>query len=166
MDDPRIGQVLRAVRIRLGLRQLDVANRAGVSQQLVSSIERGQIDQRALHTVRAVAQALEVRLVMTASWRGTDLARLLDAAHASLVERVAAHLRASGWLVLVEYSFNHYGERGSVDVVACIQLLERLRWLRSRAPSSTSRTCIRPWIASGGSCLTCSAGSATGIPWR
>lgn len=118
MDDPRIGQVLRAVRIRLGLRQFDVANRAGVSQQLVSSIERGQIDQRALHTVRAVAQALEVRLVMTASWRGTDLARLLDAAHASLVERVAAHLRASGWLVLVEYSFNHYGERGSVDVVA------------------------------------------------
>jgi len=118
MDDVRIGQVLRAVRIRLGLRQRDVAKRAGVSQQLVSSIEGGHFDQRTLRSVRAVAQALDVRLVLTANWRGSDLARLLDSAHASLVERVAVYLGAYGWVVVIEYSFNHYGERGSVDIVA------------------------------------------------
>ena len=35
-----------------------------------------------------------------------------------IVEHVVAATRASGWEVLVEYGFNHYGDRGSVDVLA------------------------------------------------
>jgi len=34
------------------------------------------------------------------------------------VERVLAELRGHGWLVAAEASFNRYGERGSIDVLA------------------------------------------------
>jgi hypothetical protein len=43
---------------------------------------------------------------------------LLDGDHAEIVERVVRWLRTRGWDVVVECSFNHYGERGSVDIVA------------------------------------------------
>jgi hypothetical protein len=71
-----------------------------------------------VRALRAIGQALAVRLEITARWRGTDLERLLDAAHAQVVERVAAYLRRHGWEVIIEYTFSHYGERGSVDLVA------------------------------------------------
>ena len=41
MDDLRLGLVCRALRRRLGWRQVDLAERAGVSQDMVSRIERG-----------------------------------------------------------------------------------------------------------------------------
>jgi hypothetical protein len=44
--------------------------------------------------------------------------RLRDRRHARLVEQLVAHLRATGWLVATEVSFNIYGERGSIDVLA------------------------------------------------
>ena len=43
MDDLRAGSVVRAVRHRLRLRQLDVAQIAGVSQLTVSLVEAGQL---------------------------------------------------------------------------------------------------------------------------
>jgi hypothetical protein len=43
---------------------------------------------------------------------------LLDRDHAELVNAVAAILKTLSWTVVLEYTFNHYGERGSVDVVA------------------------------------------------
>lgn len=49
---------------------------------------------------------------------GAGLARLLDEGHARLVETTVRLLRALGWEVIAEYTFNHYGERGSVDIVA------------------------------------------------
>lgn len=117
MDDLQVGRALRAVRLRLGMRQRDVAGRAGVSQQLVSVAERGRVDQLSLRALRKIADALEVRLRLVPTWRGGEMARLLDAAHAHVVETVAAFLRHSGWTVLIEYTFNHFGERGSVDLV-------------------------------------------------
>jgi transcriptional regulator with XRE-family HTH domain len=41
MDDQRIGAALRAIRIRKGWRQSDVALRARVSTSLVGAVERG-----------------------------------------------------------------------------------------------------------------------------
>jgi hypothetical protein len=46
-----------------------------------------------------------------------EATRLLDTGHARLVERVVLLLRAARWSVIVEYTFSHYGERGSVDIV-------------------------------------------------
>jgi hypothetical protein len=94
-----------------------VAVQAGLSQQLVSMVERGRLGHVSVRALRAVGEALGVRILIAPRWRGTDLERLLDSAHALIVERVAAYLRAHGWYVIVEYTFNHYGERGSVDLV-------------------------------------------------
>jgi hypothetical protein len=43
---------------------------------------------------------------------------LLDDAHAILVDRIVAYLRARGWEVALEVTFNVYGDRGSIDVFA------------------------------------------------
>ena len=51
-------------------------------------------------------------------WRGADLARLLDGDHAALQAAWADRLRRWGWEVRVEVSFNHYGDRGRVDLLA------------------------------------------------
>jgi transcriptional regulator with XRE-family HTH domain len=117
MDDLRVGRVIRAVRLRLGLRQADVAERAGVSQQTVAVIEAGRLEEVTLRALRAVGAVLRVTLSVTPRWKGGEVDRLLDRDHASVVETVAAALRQQGWMVLVEYSFSQYGERGSVDLV-------------------------------------------------
>ena len=49
---------------------------------------------------------------------GEDIDRLLDADHAEIVERVSAFLRRHGWEVVPEATFNIYGERGSIDILA------------------------------------------------
>jgi transcriptional regulator with XRE-family HTH domain len=67
MDDIRVGMVIRAVRIRRGLRQIDVAVAAGVSQAVVSTVERGDIERTSLRLVRRVASAMGVWLPLGAS---------------------------------------------------------------------------------------------------
>jgi transcriptional regulator with XRE-family HTH domain len=124
MEDIRVGAAIRAVRLRRGLRQSDVAALAGVSPSTVSLVERGHLAGLTLGTVRAVARALDVWVPLEPRWRGADLPRLLDERHAALVGGVVQRLRALGWEVRVEYSFSWRGERGSVDVLA---------WLESRA---------------------------------
>ncbi len=91
---------------------------AWVSQSQVSLVERGFASQMRLGTIRAIGDALEIATPVTPRWRGADLFRLLDADHALLVEAVGARLVAAGWEITLEYTFNHYGERGSVDVLA------------------------------------------------
>jgi transcriptional regulator with XRE-family HTH domain len=118
MDDQRVGAILRAVRRRRGWRQSDVASKAGVSQTWVSLIERGHLGPASLDRLRRVSRPLDISLALDARWRGADLARLLDHDHALLVESTARLLRATGWTVLIEYTFNHFGERGSADLVA------------------------------------------------
>ena len=49
--------------------------------------------------------------------RAVPRIRLVDRAHAALVDYVVGWLR-DDWEVVVEYTFNRYGERGSVDVLA------------------------------------------------
>ncbi len=117
MDDQRVGAVIRAVRRRRGWRQSDLAQRAGVHQAWVSLAERGHLGRLRVDAVRRIGAALDISLPFDPRWRGTDLARLLDEAHAALVESVVGLLCENDWEVLVEYSFNHYGDRGSVDIV-------------------------------------------------
>lgn len=58
------------------------------------------------------------RAELRLSWNGEALDRLLDAAHARLVELVADMLRRGGWEVAAEVTFWIRGERGSVDLLA------------------------------------------------
>jgi transcriptional regulator with XRE-family HTH domain len=119
MDDVRIGNTLRVIRIRKHLRQSDVARRAQVSRQLVGRLENGDAGRYPLDTTRAVAAALGVRLDVRPRYQGAELDRVLNAAHAHLHESVATHLgELDSWVWLPEVTFAHYGERGVIDILA------------------------------------------------
>ena len=118
MHDPRIGAAVRVIRHRRGWRQLDVAAAAGVSQTLVSAVERGHVDGISVGTIRNVVGALGVRMELELRWRSGAIDRLLDERHAVLVGRTVLLLRRRGWATDVEVSYAHYGERGSIDVLA------------------------------------------------
>lgn len=119
MDDMRIGAAFRAVRIRRGWRQEDVAALAGVSRAFVSTVERGQLESTSLRMLRMLARALEIRLDVYPRWRGGELDRLLNARHAAMHESMATKFAGlSGWATAPEVSFSVYGERGVVDILA------------------------------------------------
>ena len=119
MDDLRIGAWIRAERKRRGLRQSDVAVLAKVGDETVGRIEHGRLDLVTVARVRAVAAVVEVHLQFAArSLRGASLDRQIDWRHAALVDAVVAELRRLGWDAIPEWSFNHFGDRGSVDVLA------------------------------------------------
>ena len=118
MNDIRVGSKVRAVRLRLGWRQADVGERAGVSQSMVCRVEHGQLDAVTLRTFRRILAALEIDLELVPRWRGGELDRLADEDHATLVGRCTALLVALGWEVRAEVSFSVYGERGSIDLLA------------------------------------------------
>jgi transcriptional regulator with XRE-family HTH domain len=117
VDALRVGRSLRALRIHRGLRQSDVAASAGISGSQVSRLERGALDRTPIADLVRLAVVLEADLDVRIRWHGEALDRLLDAAHARLVDRVVSLLRSMGWEVAVEVTFNHFGERGSVDVL-------------------------------------------------
>jgi transcriptional regulator with XRE-family HTH domain len=117
VDSIRVGRILRALRHRLGWRQVDVARAAGASQTFVSRAERGDIERMEIRTLRRLATMLQAELVVMVRWRGGDLDRLLDEGHAALLGRVAKVLEAAGWVVRPEVTFSVYGERGSIDLV-------------------------------------------------
>ena len=120
MDDVRFGTVFRTVRQRRGWRQIDVADRSGVSQSVVSRIERGHLGPQSIDSVRAVAHTLEIRVGLVAQWRGGDLDRLINRRHSALHESVARMFRDElpAWILAPEVSFSIYGERGIIDILA------------------------------------------------
>ena len=118
VDGRRVGRILRAVRQHRGLRQRDVAEAAGVSQSVVSRAERGQFERLSFDQVDRICAVLRVNVYLDARWLDGDADRLVDRAHAAAVDTVVRSLQRSGWEVVVEFGFNHFGERGSVDVLA------------------------------------------------
>ena len=118
MTNRQLARIHRALRIRAGLRQIDVAVRAGVGRWKVVDLEAAEIDSLSVGELRQSFEALGGRLDLVASFRGAALDRLLDEVHARLVGQVVAPLRGLGWHVEVEVSFNVYGDRGSIDVLA------------------------------------------------
>jgi len=103
MSDPdeiesQIGRRVRAVRTELGLRQRDVAERAGLSAETVSRIERG-VQGVTFPNVARLADALEVPFavicdldvetdMLTATAKRGRLGRLLEDASTDQVELV------------------------------------------------------------------------------
>lgn len=69
-------------------------------------------------TLSRVVDALEASAELMLRWRGEELDRLADSAHATMVQDCAQLLADNGWAVRVEVSFSHFGERGRVDVLA------------------------------------------------
>ena len=118
MNDAELGGIVRALRHRHGWRQTDLAGKAGVSASLIGLLERGRADLLSLRGIRRIGSALELRLGWDAGYRGAELARLRDADHARLAEWLTRWLETFGWSVVPEASFNHYGDRGRIDLLA------------------------------------------------
>jgi len=89
-----------------------------VSRSVVARVEQGHADRLPLRTLARIAAPLDARVVVRLVWHAEELDRLIDGAHASLVELVVNELQACGWLCLTEATFSFYGERGSIDVLA------------------------------------------------
>src|SRR4051794_26659259 len=118
VDALRLGATLRAVRIRKGLRQADIARLAAVSTSTISRIERGHIGPVSVGTLSKVARVLELTLDHRVWSRAGDLDRPLNARHAAFVEALLERLGRLGWIARPEVSFNEAGERGFIDILA------------------------------------------------
>jgi transcriptional regulator with XRE-family HTH domain len=118
VNDRRVGLVLRALRRRHGWRQVDLAELSGLSQSAISLIERGHWTSLSVKTLRSAFATVDASFEAIVGWRGGSLDRLLDERHAALLEQVVGVLRAAGWQVAVEVSYQVYGERGSIDILA------------------------------------------------
>lgn len=118
MDPIRLGLSYRALRLRRRWRQADLASAAQVSRWVVSLVERGRLNDAPVGSIARMAAALDADLDVRLRWRGEGLDRLLDQAHAALVERVVELLQGLSWETAVEVSFSKWGERGSIDVLA------------------------------------------------
>ena len=156
-DDLRIGVVIRRSRERRGLRQVDVAAAAGVSRQCVSRLECGHLDSFGVRTVRAIAAAVGVDLPFAARGRGVQLDQLVDEEHSAMVDSVVATLTIAGWETMVEFSFNDFGDRGSVDVLAwharrrallVIEVKSRLANLQETCRALDTKARVVPRLAS------------------
>ena len=95
-----------------------MAAAAGVTRSVIGRIERGRADRVTVAVLDRVAAVLDARVVVRLDWRGEGLDRLVDRVHASLVEQVVAMLLADGWELVTEATFNSFGERGSIDILA------------------------------------------------
>lgn len=82
---------------------------------MIETGHAGEVDlDQLIRVVTALGAFLSVRIV----YHGEGLDRLRDRRHAALVDALVARLRATGWDVATEVSFNHFGERGSIDILA------------------------------------------------
>jgi transcriptional regulator with XRE-family HTH domain len=118
MDVMRFGGDVRLLRTRRGWTQAQLASAAKVSRWVVSEIEAGRSDRITAERLIRVVAALGGYLSIRIQYQGEGLDRLRDRRHATIVDRLVERLRAEGWEVATEVSFNLFGERGSIDVLA------------------------------------------------
>lgn len=95
-----------------------MSSKAGVSRSAVSLLERGRAAELRLDAIERIARALEARVDVRVDWHGAAIDRLLDSAHAALVDDTVKRLVRAGWIVETEVSFEIRGERGSMDILA------------------------------------------------
>ena len=88
-----------------------------MSQSLISRAERGHVSSISLDVLRRILGSLDARGELDIRWRGGELDRLMDEAHARMGSLVAALLARLGWRVIPEVTFIRLGERGSIDLL-------------------------------------------------
>src|SRR5689334_15861025 len=116
VDVVRVGLAIRALRRRRGWTQTELGMYARCSKSEISRIERGQDTD--LARIERVLGALGARLSIKVLFQGEELDRTLDRDHATLVNAMVELLSGHGWLPIPEATFQVYGERGSIDILA------------------------------------------------
>lgn len=118
MNDRRLGQAVRARRHRRGWRLVDLAAVAGVGPSICSLLEGGHVDRLTIKAARAIAEAVDLPLSWNVGWQRQEIDRLLDADHSTIAALWTSRLETLGWIVRSEVSFNRYGDRGRIDLLA------------------------------------------------
>ena len=111
-EDERLARASRLIRRRVGVTQAS----GPTSRWITQEVEGGRAGQLKVDVVRRYFARLGAKAQLNISWEGAALDRLLDERHAQVVDAVARVLRGYGFQVMTEYSFNDYGDRGSIDV--------------------------------------------------
>ena len=109
--------VLQARRARRWT-QRRLAAACGVSQQLVSEVERAVVPDLPIATAVRILSALDVRIDLRLFAPTLAALPVRDRAHARCVAYVARRLEQAGWLVLTEVAVGDDRWRGFIDVLA------------------------------------------------
>jgi hypothetical protein len=112
-----VSRLHRLLRVRAGLRQVDVAERARVGRWKISALENNRVGKLLVEELDRCFETLDASLMLTVAHGGAEVDRLLDRRHAALVAAIVRVLRSLGWETRVEVTFNEFGDRGSIDVV-------------------------------------------------
>lgn len=115
----KLGSAIADTRRAIGWSQRELAFRAGVSQPLVSAIERGRLPSVTFATATRLLDAMGARLTMDASppFLG-DRERQRDPAHARCASHVGRRLELAGWEVASEVEVGGDRSRGWIDLLA------------------------------------------------
>lgn len=116
MERRTVARALRAIRRRKGWSQRALGVRLSVSQATVSRWERTALEECTALQLETWAQALGAHATIELRVDGDR--PLADREHAALQNWLVGVLRRAGWLAEPELSFNHYGDRGRIDVLA------------------------------------------------
>jgi Holliday junction resolvase-like predicted endonuclease/predicted XRE-type DNA-binding protein len=116
MERRTVARILRAIRRRKGWSQARVAAPLNISQSELSRRERGDLEDCSVAEVQQWGASLGAHVSIEVRVDGER--PLMDARHARLQNWIVGVLRQHGWTVMVEHSFNHYGDRGRIDVLA------------------------------------------------
>jgi transcriptional regulator with XRE-family HTH domain len=111
-----IVRTLRALRRRKRWSQRRLGQVLGISQAEVSRRECSALESCTIVDVEQWSTALGAHLWLDVRVDGER--PLTDAAHAAMQSWLAGILRGTGWIVEPEVSFNHYGDRGRIDLLA------------------------------------------------
>ena len=116
MEKRTVTRLLRSLRKQRRWTQRQLAEKLGISQQWMSGLERGGLDGCSVDLLERWSAALNAALVLELRVAGPR--PLTDRRHAAIQNWLAGTLRQHGWVVDVESSFNNYGDRGRIDVLA------------------------------------------------
>lgn len=95
-----------------------MAERARRPRSALVDLEAGRIGRLKVDAIRDFLEALGARLVLDLVGGASDPRLLIDAGHALLQEYWKRRLERWGWIVRAEVSFNRYGDRGRMDLLA------------------------------------------------
>jgi transcriptional regulator with XRE-family HTH domain len=145
MERRTVARALRAIRRRKRWTQTQLGARLHTSKSEISRWERGALDSCTVEEVERWSTALGAHLGLELRTGGAR--PLTDARHARIQSWPVTLLRESGWMAEPEVSFNHFGDRGRIDVLAChatsatmlvVEIKTRLDDARTRSGDSTS----------------------------
>ena len=91
---------------------------SGLSLRQLRRILNADLERVPVGELRAAYECVDARVRVSVCWRGAELDRVLDEAHAAVVERLVRMLHALGWSTAVEATYSEFGERGSIDILA------------------------------------------------